>query len=106
MANERFSVIISQQIITGIPGLEASNAFKIFPNPAIGAINIEYHSGSNQDITIIIFDLSGKKRKEYRGINSIDGKYRISTSDFEDGVYIIQLLNGDKNHINRVIINN
>ena len=44
--------------------------------------------------------------KEYTGLNLIDGKYKISTSNFKDGVYIIQLLDGDKNHINRVIINN
>ena len=95
-----------EYLITGISELDDSNAVKIFPNPANGAINIEYNSSSNQDITIIIFDLSGKRMKEYKGLNTIDGKYRISTSDFEDGVYIIQLLDGDKYHINRVIINN
>ena len=95
-----------EYLITGISGLEASNVVKIFPNPANGAINIEYHPSSNQDITIIIFDLSGKRMKEYKGLNPMDGKYSISTSDFEDGAYLIQLLDGVKNYINRVIINN
>ena len=86
--------------------MDQLNAVKIFPNPANGAINIEYHSSSNQNITIFIFDMSGNKMKEYKGLNPIDGKYRISTSDFEDGVYLIQFLDGDENYINRVIINN
>jgi hypothetical protein len=77
--------------------LAESASFIVYPNPSAGAFTIAFDAEQGADVTVAVFDISGRLLK-----NSPLGKkygiveHNISLSDFSEGVYFIQLsLNGN-----------
>ena len=79
--------------VTGI--LTLDNVFNIYPNPTNDLFNIE-SKGNNQYISTTVYDIFGKKL-----ITTTNSK--ISLKNFEDGVYIVEINNGNSIYTSRII---
>jgi hypothetical protein len=91
-------VISFDPTVTGIVQ-SAQKEIVIFPNPAKEFISINH---LNENSLITITDLSGRVVKQTRSLNT---NQIISTSDLNDGVYMIAVQNNQQHVITKLIIN-
>jgi hypothetical protein len=72
----------------------------MYPNPATSSVNLVY-SGFHQDLSIRIFDLTGKLRqvrsKTYEGLVELD------VSELPQGMYFIQIQDGKVLHTQKLL---
>ncbi len=94
-------------IVTGInantSGLSdlKSETFTVWPNPAKAIINISLASGLEQNASVMIHDMRG--RVVYSaGIKAMETT--IDTGSLTSGVYMVNVVNGDKNQVKKVVI--
>jgi hypothetical protein len=80
--------------------VEASQFFKVYPNPTTGMFNLEL-SEFTSTITVEIYGLMGEQilRQEVSGYQL----YEFDLSRQPRGIYIIRVLNGDEIGVERVI---
>ena len=76
-----------------------SNNFEIYPNPINNGL---FHINTEEDLMVSIFDLSGKKLLS-KAVNSNDN--RLDVSEFNSGIYIIIINNGNQKLTKKIIIN-
>ena len=88
--------------IVAVDGLKGNLADMIYPNPASSFVNVLISSTSVQNGQISVYDMNGKKLKEFK-VNLINGSvtYKIQTDSYPSGSYIITLK--DKNGSGRTI---
>jgi hypothetical protein len=91
-------VISFDPTVTGIVQT-AQKEVTIFPNPAKEFIAINY---LNENSVITITDLSGRVVKQMKSINT---NQIISTSDLNDGVYMVSVQNNQQHVITKLVIN-
>jgi hypothetical protein len=91
-------VISFDPTVTGIVQT-AQKEVTIFPNPAKEFIAINY---LNENSVITITDLSGRVVKQMKSINT---NQIISTSDLNDGVYMVSVQNNQQHVITKLFIN-
>jgi len=77
----------------GIYHLQSSNLnCLVYPNPNNGNYAVEYISDHVDDLTLSVFDLSGKQVvNEHWLINTGNNTYQLNLSTFPAGIYITQL---------------
>lgn len=83
------------EVNTSIELTKVENNFVLYPNPSNGEVNISFENNNIDPVVVQVLNVSGMKMfsKEFK-LSS--GKHNIKISDyyeFEDGMYIIQLLN-------------
>lgn len=71
---------------------EASNAIKMYPNPASSSVNVEFNSDKNETVKLIITDLSGKVVMQ-QSLNVTVGNNTLQAdiSQLAKGIYMAQL---------------
>jgi len=71
---------------------------QIYPNPFNSTTHINYSLDVNADVTISLFDLSGKEVSRLVDRPMTSGKYNISwdASDLPSGIYLCRLSAGSK----------
>jgi hypothetical protein len=85
---------------SGISEAGNKNAFRIFPNPVKGNINI--HSTLKEGFQYIINDISGKQIQA--GISKAN-LISVSTENFTDGVYSILISDNNKTiHLKKIVV--
>ena len=70
----------------GIEPIE--NAFSVYPNPVKDWLNITFSFSDNEEITINLYDLQGRRLKQ---VQSYSNPIEINLSDYAAGVYFIRV---------------
>jgi hypothetical protein len=78
-------------------------SLKVFPNPASDYINVFLPDPEDENTSIGIFNIEGKRlcSSEYQ---SISGNVRIKVNNIHDGIYIIKIKKGNKTGTMKFII--
>ena len=84
----------------GVEEFNPLSAVKIYPNPAMSTLNIEYPL--IEDMTVVLFSIDGKKLIEKAISKQLT---KIDISKFSKGVYLIQLTQGPNNFSQQIVIN-
>ncbi len=72
------------------------NNIKVYPNPAQEFTTLDFESLNSTDLTIRIIDTKGSQVQVLeRGIFSGSNRIQLNTSSLEEGMYIIQLQDGN-----------
>jgi hypothetical protein len=74
-----------------------------YPNPAQDTLNFYIPASFNSNMTVSIFDMSGKKVKEIANIQTAVS-YSIDVSELQSGQYIVVLDNGTSKTSDKIII--
>jgi len=79
---------------------------KLFPNPVIDLLNIQFESANEENVLIQIMNVQGKILYQQRltnqtGINNLS----IPLESFQKGLYLCQLIHGNKLEINKFVKN-
>ena len=64
---------------------------KLFPNPSIGILNIEFRNGLDEAIEFMIVDMQGRVVSSVKA-NGTAGKYQLDVSGLNAGMYRLELL--------------
>lgn len=78
--------------------------YNMYPNPAKDQVTLEFNGLSNKMLTVEFFDVAGRSLYTTQVNNQVNN---ISTTSFENGVYIVRLKDASGNVLstNRLIIN-
>ncbi|UOK42989.1 MULTISPECIES: reprolysin-like metallopeptidase [Flavobacterium] len=78
--------------------------FTLYPNPNNGNFKVQFESSSSNDIKINIHDISGRLIFEKSYQNNGYFSQNIQLNNTQTGVYLISVLDGDKQTTKRIII--
>lgn len=82
--------------------------FRLFPNPAQGAIQVEWdYEGESVKADVAIYDLAGKQVKSERNafrLNEGNNRYTIDTESLSPGAYIIELKAGARSYTSQFMV--
>jgi len=81
---------------------ELGGLFSIFPNPNNGVFEISA-TGIAENFDIKIFDLQGKLIKTEIGVFSFNDNYQIDITNYENGIYLVELSNSSGKILFRII---
>lgn len=79
--------------------------FVMFPNPSKGQFNIKFSSQSENDVTIFVHDLLGRKifENKYKK-NSLNFNENIQLKNITSGLYLLTVVDGEKKEERKIII--
>lgn len=83
---------------------------RVYPNPFRGELMIEYHiSLENQQVSIDVFDRTGRKIRSLVERQMGPGTYRVNWNpgsdgeDIPEGIYLIRLRTGEEQYMKKVV---
>ena len=79
---------------------------KIYPNPFNPITNIEFSTYNNSYIEIIVYDIQGKQIYSFAENKQISGhqSIQINGSEWESGIYFIELKTGSKKTVKKIML--
>jgi PKD repeat protein len=82
-------------VLVGLEELSTVSGAMVFPNPADAEVNVKFSSAMNQDMTVIITDITGKIIQQH-AVKAVQGDNLvfISTDTIAAGSYFVRLSNG------------
>jgi PKD repeat protein len=99
------SLIQQITLATGIEDSGPLSAIQIFPNPAGKEVNIRFHSKTQENLSIELYDVSGRLlQKENRTATTGNNHLIIYTPEISSGVYMLLLRGNGNSHKVRLLI--
>jgi hypothetical protein len=96
---DKSQAINYSKILTFQTKVNNSKGIKIVSNPVTDKLSFSFHSDSNQQANVKIYDTHGRLQMN-RAINTYEGSNLVSlslTSAFSPGIYVIELSTGAEN---------
>ncbi len=89
----------------GVEDLKDKAGFKVYPNPATDQITVSLSNEINGEVSISIYDLSGRVVKSETGIKATRN-YRsvMDISSFDKGMYMIKVKQGDDQSVEPLVV--
>ncbi len=84
----------------GIENPVKDNSFEVYPNPVQTVLTVEYTMDSRSEVSV--FNTIGQKVMQMP-LTSLEGRIELNMSDFESGVYFVNI-KSDKESVTRRII--
>ncbi len=81
--------------------------FSVYPNPSTGEFTIAYDLLKRSDVKIAIYNMNGALIKSVTDTKGqYEGRYRlpINLNELPNGIYLVSLINGDKQSVERLVI--
>jgi len=102
-AVQRYSLIISgtDGVLSTDPVKAVNSAFKVWPNPAHGIVNITINDRVEDTASLIIYDAQGRKVKHAVLTGS---ENTVNVQDLTSGVYFVNITNGIKSDTKKLVI--
>ena len=82
----------------------AVGEFSIFPNPNRGEFTIKLNSISNQDITVDVMDVRGRRIFNNVYANYSDFNQVVTLNNAQSGLYLVTVSDGDKKTTRKIVI--
>ena len=90
---------------TGVKENSISYGMNIYPNPSNEQTFISFASESNDDITITVYDLTGKLVKnETRDVQKGANNIALSTMEMSIGTYLVAVKQGEKLYSKKLVV--
>ncbi|MBL0341842.1 MAG: T9SS type A sorting domain-containing protein [Bacteroidetes bacterium] len=102
-----FSIRLISDLPLSINNIDNSDSFKIYPNPAADLFLISYPQLFGNEVTITISDIAGKIIPIAIGNKTTASaiqKIEVNTSDFAEGVYLVQIQTEKFISIKKIVI--
>ena len=91
-------------LVSGIEFTELDEIISIYPNPTNGQFKVNFSDTWQGDVDCNIIDIFG--RSIYSRIldnNNSTSSHSIDISDSNDGIFIVQLVQGDKKTMQKIV---
>jgi hypothetical protein len=94
---------INVQSALGVEEFGVGN-FSIYPNPNKGEFTVSLNSSSSDKVTIIVYDIRGRKIYDTKFENSSNFNQSINLNSVQSGIYLVKVSNGDKQATKKIIV--
>ena len=72
------------------------NAISIYPNPSTsGLVQVKINLGTPSDLTMDLYDVTGKKLNSFKASNIRSGSYTLNLSQYSNGMYLLKCSDGN-----------
>ncbi|PKB16490.1 reprolysin-like metallopeptidase [Flavobacterium sp. 5] len=88
----------------GIPSYEI-NDFMLYPNPNKGKFTVLFTSTDKADIRVFVSDMMGKIVYDEKFKNTGDVNMIIQLPNVKNGTYIVNVVDGDRKGVSKIIVN-
>jgi hypothetical protein len=90
-AADRFEVVFksSANVVTSVTNWSNGDYIKVYPNPVISLIQVDYKLGMQRELTLKVYDMSGREVLTQKKLKSGD---QVNMSRLLRGIYQYQLL--------------
>jgi len=96
--------ICSTEFTLATPTADGFGNFKVYPNPNNGEFTVQLSSSSNNDLTMGLFDLRGRKILDKRYPSSTQFSQTLRLNDLQSGVYLLKVSDGARSANKKIII--
>lgn len=81
------------------------SSLELFPNPTTGAVALTFNTTSDEEVSVVLFDLSGKAQMTIHNGYLVKGTQRMQAdlSNLAAGTYIIRIASASENQTLRVV---
>lgn len=85
--------------------IEEESAVKLYPNPVINTLTLEWEANSSELFTLKIMDTSGRTFIEQKFLNTKPGinKLKLDVTDLPQGIYLAKLLASNTSELIRLV---
>lgn len=82
-----------------------SSSVELFPNPTTGAVTVAFNTTSDEEVSVVLFDLSGKAQMTLQNGYLAKGTHRMEAdlSKLAAGTYIVRIASASQNETLRVV---
>jgi len=90
----------------GIPEKDNETIISLYPNPATSSVNIAFFLANDEDVTVMVHDLVGRRvNNTVKEVLSAGPQVvRLSCEDLKPGIYIVQTIIGSKTNTQKLTI--
>jgi hypothetical protein len=81
---------------------DTENQLQVHPNPATDQVIIDWQGENYQDLTVEVYDMTGKQIRQLRF--DYGNVLRVNTSDWQNGLYLIRVSDGKKTYTEKIIV--
>ena len=101
LANQTINVSSS---VVSTESFELSN-FSLFPNPSNGILSVKFETNSNDEVGVQVFDLQGRRifNKAYNS-DRLVFEESINVGNLANGIYLVQVNQGNRSTTKNIII--
>ena len=91
---------------TNIEEIKLSNAINVYPNPTDGRIKISFNTIEENEVSITLLDITGRKITEFIQNKKMIGTQMLdwNIGNVNSGIYFLSVKIGDKNYINKIVV--
>ncbi len=91
---------------TEIPVVFENAGFGMFPNPAKDQLTVEVPMEADADVAVSIMDPAGKVAvQQHRTLSKGDNQMKLDVSHLPNGVYFVQVRNGEVSNTRKLVVN-
>ena len=87
---------------TGIGVLGNTDAFRIYPNPTTGVINLEFNLTSEEDVTIKVMNAVGEVIEITEQTRLTQDKVTLDITGYASGIYFVETSVGTEKVVSRI----
>ncbi len=81
------------------------SSLDVFPNPTAGNVNLNYTATKDGVINVRVFDVVGKAVADFNfTVNEGSNFLNLDISSFDKGIYVIEVLEGQKSTTSKVVL--
>lgn len=88
----------------GNEDFENLQSFVVYPNPNKGNFTVSFDNPSDELVNIAVFDMRGRKIFENNYQSGSTFNQDIQLDNAQSGVYLLNLTNGDRKEVKRIIV--
>lgn len=89
-----------------VPAIFVDKGFVMFPNPANDDLTIDVFAEADAKASVNILDVNGKTvMTQSQNISKAENRMQFDISNLANGVYFVQLRNGDRTTTQRLVVN-
>ncbi len=81
------------------------DGFAMWPNPAMEQLTVDVPLERDSDVQLTIFDAAGKAAvQQNRSMVKGENRFELSLQTLHNGVYFVQVRNGDQTHTRKLVV--
>ena len=96
---------LTDVLVSSSLGLESNGVidFSLYPNPSNGIFNVKLNAGKAENVTVSVFDITGKL--VYKKALQNEHTFSVDISDKANGAYVLKVQLGDNHSQMRIVKN-
>jgi len=100
-----WSITVCGQVFTPLSAAQFSlKDFTLYPNPNMGTFTVEFKSQTQNNIGVIVHDITGREVFNNSFANTGMFSHNISLQNVQSGIYMVTVQDGNRKEVRKVVV--